>query len=72
MGFKIAAMYPDLVEAMVVSSTLIELTKSITLAFHGGRNFCCRNLGVKLMFSVGAHKWSNRLPGYVYKDFLEV
>ncbi|PSS29436.1 Epoxide hydrolase [Actinidia chinensis var. chinensis] len=79
-GFKMAAMYPDLVEAMVVSSTVFELTDSITDACYAtlGISRWSELLlpesveGVKLMFSMGAHKWPKWLPHFVYKDFLEV
>ncbi|XP_057465260.1 uncharacterized protein LOC130754983 [Actinidia eriantha] len=79
-GFKMATMYPDLVEAMVMSSTVIELTESIT-------NTCCTEIGVsrwselllpesvdgaKLISSVATHKWRNWLPDFVYPDVLEV
>ncbi|GFS40082.1 alpha/beta-Hydrolases superfamily protein [Actinidia rufa] len=79
-GFKMATMYPDLVEAMVMSSTVIELTESIT-------NTCCTEIGVsrwsefllpesvdgaKLISSVGTHKWRNWLPDFVYPDVLEL
>ncbi|CAL5377158.1 unnamed protein product [Camellia sinensis] len=78
-GFKMAELYPDLVENMVVSCTVVELTQSITdacLARIGLSRWSEFLLpesveGVKLLFSVGTHKlpW---LPDFFYRDLLEV
>ncbi|CAL5333602.1 unnamed protein product [Camellia sinensis] len=78
-GFKMAKLYPDLVDAMVVSSTVIELTESITgecldrLGFSSWSELLLPETveGVKLLFSIGNHKlpW---LPDFLYRDFLEV
>ncbi|XP_028054257.1 uncharacterized protein LOC114258499 isoform X6 [Camellia sinensis] len=77
-GFKMAELYPDLVENMVVSCTVVELTQSITdacLARIGLSRWSEFLLpesveGVKLLFSVGTHKlpW---LPDFFYRDLLE-
>ncbi|KAI8013281.1 putative aminoacrylate hydrolase RutD [Camellia lanceoleosa] len=78
-GFKMAELYPDLVEAMVVSSTVIELTESITgecldrLGFSSWSELLLPETaeGVKLLFSIGIHKF-RWLPDFLYRDFLEV
>ncbi|WOH12809.1 hypothetical protein DCAR_0832317 [Daucus carota subsp. sativus] len=77
-GFKMARNYPDLVESMVVSGTLMEMTESINSALL--KKFNANSWsdllmptsvdGVKEMMSVGTHKlpW---LPDFFYKHFLE-
>ncbi|XAR72721.1 Triacylglycerol lipase [Bertholletia excelsa] len=77
-AFKMARLDPDLVKAMVVSSTVIELTESISNAWlprHGFASWSELLLprtpeGVKVLFTVGTHKlpW---LPHFFYKDYLE-
>ncbi|KAL6963857.1 hypothetical protein U1Q18_034863 [Sarracenia purpurea var. burkii] len=78
-AFKMAALHPELVEAVVVSSTVIELTESITMAALA--KIGCSSWpefllpesveGFKFLFSVGTHKlpW---LPHFVYSNFFEV
>ncbi|WOH12810.1 hypothetical protein DCAR_0832318 [Daucus carota subsp. sativus] len=77
-GFKMARNYPDLVESMVVSGTVVEMTESIIAALLKKYKVNCWSDmmmptsvdGVKEMMSVGTHKlpW---LPDIVYKHFLE-
>ncbi|XP_052191743.1 uncharacterized protein LOC127801019 [Diospyros lotus] len=78
-GFKMAEMYPDLVENMVVSSTVMELTESLTrerTASIGRFSSWAEILlpetmeGVKFFFSIGFRKlpW---LPRFLYNDFLQ-
>lgn len=78
-GFKLARIYPDLVESMVVSGTVIELTESITaasLAELGADSWSELLMpisvdGVKKALTVGTHKlpW---IPTFVFRQFLEV
>ncbi|XP_060169318.1 uncharacterized protein LOC132600259 isoform X1 [Lycium barbarum] len=78
-GFKLAQLYPDLVESMVMSSTVIELTESISnvslknIGFTNWPDFLLPKTisGVKVLLSIGSHKlpW---LPEFFYRDFLEV
>lgn len=78
-GFKLARNYPDLVESMVVSGTVTELTESITAAsmVKFGVKYWSDLLmpksadGVKEMMTAGTHKlpW---LPNFFYTHFLEV
>ncbi|XP_059651147.1 uncharacterized protein LOC132298809 [Cornus florida] len=78
-GFKMAKLYPDLVESMVMSSTVVELTQSISTAslenigFRRWSDYLLPDSGegVKVLLSIGTHKlpW---LPNFFYKNFLEV
>ncbi|XP_009587042.1 uncharacterized protein LOC107766789 isoform X1 [Nicotiana tabacum] len=78
-GFKLAQLYPHMVESMVMSSTVIELTESISnaslenIGFTSWPDFLLPKTvsGVKVLLSIGSHKlpW---LPEFFYKDFLEV
>ncbi|XP_047333305.1 uncharacterized protein LOC124936827 [Impatiens glandulifera] len=78
-GFKMAEMYPDFVEAIVVSSTVIELTETISrdsLKILGVRSWPEFLLpetvdGVKFMFSFGLRS-INWVPNFVYKHLLEI
>ncbi|XP_006365115.1 putative aminoacrylate hydrolase RutD [Solanum tuberosum] len=77
-GFKLAQMYPHMVESMVMSSTIIEMTESISnaslknIGFTNWPDFLLPKTvsGVKLLLSIGSHKlpW---LPEFFYKDFHE-
>ncbi|KAI3690167.1 hypothetical protein L2E82_48142 [Cichorium intybus] len=78
-GFKMAKLYPNLVKSMVMSATVIELTKSISLDAYKKLGLSSWSdllmpttaEGLKRMFSVGFHKlpW---LPNFIYRDILEV
>ncbi|CAN4112373.1 unnamed protein product [Withania somnifera] len=77
-GFKLAQLYPHMVECMVMSSTVIELTESISnaslknIGFTNWPDFLLPKTvsGFKVLLSIGSHKlpW---LPEIFYKDFLE-
>ncbi|KAH0727549.1 hypothetical protein KY285_003247 [Solanum tuberosum] len=77
-GFKLAQMYPHMVESMVMSSTIIEMTESISnaslknIGFTNWPDFLLPKTvsGVKVLLSIGSHKlpW---LPEFFYKDFHE-
>lgn len=78
-GFKMAAMYPELVEALVASCTVIEMTESV--AHQSQKNLGISQWsdlllpetaeGVKFLFTVGWHNWPNWLPDFVYKHCLQ-
>lgn len=78
-AFKMADMYPDLVEAMVVSGSILTMTDSITdetlhrLGFNSSSQLLLPTSvkGLKALLSVAAHKklW---FPDRLHKDFLEV
>ncbi|KAK3026986.1 hypothetical protein RJ639_041747 [Escallonia herrerae] len=76
--FKMAKLHADLVESLVVSSSVVELTESISSASL--ENIGCSSWsyllpetvgGVKVLLSIGTHKlpW---IPNFLFKDFLEV
>lgn len=77
-AFQMAKLYPNLVKSMVVSSTVIEMTESISLDSYKklGLSSWSDLLmpttvdGLKHMFSIGFHKlpW---LPDFVYRDILK-
>ncbi|CAN4107534.1 unnamed protein product [Withania somnifera] len=78
-GFKLAQLYPHLVKSMVMTSTVIEMTESISnaalknIGFTNWPDFLLPKTisGVKVLLSIGFHKvpW---LPKFFYRDFLEV
>lgn len=78
-AFKLARNFPDLVESMVVSGTVIELTESITVASLAklGADSWPELLmpdsvdGLKKELTVGTHKlpW---IPTFLFRHFLEV
>lgn len=78
-GFKMAKNYPDLVESMVVSATVMELTESITAASMAkfGVDSWSELLmptsvdGVKKTLTVGTHRFP-WLPNIFHTHFLEV
>nr|XP_043626923.1 epoxide hydrolase 4-like [Erigeron canadensis] len=77
-GFKMAKSYPKLVQSMVVSGTVIEMTESISLDAYkqlGGSSWSellnpDTIEGLKKMFSIGFRNlpW---LPDFVYQNILE-
>ncbi|KAI3702505.1 hypothetical protein L6452_28243 [Arctium lappa] len=77
-GFEMAKLYPNLVRSLVVSSTVVELTESISRESckrFGGSSWSELLLpetveGFKRMLSVGAHKlpW---IPNFIYRGILE-
>ncbi|CAI9286753.1 unnamed protein product [Lactuca saligna] len=77
-GFKIAQLYPNLVNSVVMSATVTELTKSISLDSYKRLGLSSWSdllmpttvEGLKRMFSVGFHKlpW---LPDFFYRNILE-
>ncbi|KAM3377012.1 putative protein isoform X1 [Capsicum galapagoense] len=78
-GFKLAQLYPHMVESMVISSAVIEMTESVSnaslknIGFTNWSDFLLPKTvtGVKVLLSTGTHKWP-WLPKFFYKDFLEV
>ncbi|PHU10619.1 hypothetical protein BC332_22479 [Capsicum chinense] len=78
-GFKLAQLYPHMVESMVMSSTVIEMTESVSnaslknIGFTNWPDFLLPKTisGVKVLLSIGSHKlpW---LPEFFYKNFHEV
>ncbi|XP_015159783.1 putative aminoacrylate hydrolase RutD [Solanum tuberosum] len=77
-GFKLAQLYPHMVESMVMTSAVIEMTESISNAslknvgFTNWPDFLLPKTvsGVKVLLSIGTQKlpW---LPEFFYKDFHE-
>ncbi|MCD7456758.1 Alpha beta hydrolase [Datura stramonium] len=77
-GFKLAQLYPHVVESMVMSSTVIEMTESISnaslknIGFTNWPDYLLPKTvsGLRLLLSIGSHKlpW---LPEFFYRDFLE-
>ncbi|XVE93633.1 hypothetical protein REPUB_Repub01dG0210900 [Reevesia pubescens] len=77
-SFKMAGMYPDLVESMVISSSVMALTESISnagLERVGFTNWVDFLLpasvkGVETLFQVASYS-SRKLPIWIYKDILD-
>ncbi|KAL8044896.1 hypothetical protein ABFX02_08G076300 [Erythranthe guttata] len=77
-AFKMAEMYPEMVEAMVVSGSILAMTDSISAATLEGLGFSSSSelllpdsvKGCKALLKVAAHKklW---FPDRLHKDFLE-
>ncbi|AET03894.1 putative acylglycerol lipase [Medicago truncatula] len=78
-AFKMAEMYPDLVQALVISGSILAMTDSISvsslqeLGFSSSSELLLPNSvkGLKALLSVAAYKklW---FPDRLHKDFLEV
>ncbi|KAL8551925.1 hypothetical protein ACS0TY_000827 [Phlomoides rotata] len=78
-AFKMAEMYPRMVEALVVSGSILAMTDSISAATLEGLGFSSSSelllptsvKGCKALLKVAAHKklW---FPDRLHKDFLEV
>lgn len=78
-AFKMAELYPDLVQSMVVSGSILAMTDSISEATLGRLGFTSSSelllptsvKGLKALLSVAAYKklW---FPDRLHKDFLEV
>ncbi|CAN6544061.1 unnamed protein product [Malus baccata var. baccata] len=78
-GFKMAELYPNLVESMVVTCSVMALTRSITNASLDRLGFKCWSdyllpdsvEGVRNLFEIAAYKFPH-LPDWIYKHYLEV
>ncbi|XP_050247043.1 uncharacterized protein LOC126694690 isoform X3 [Quercus robur] len=78
-GFKMAEMYPDLVESMVLTCSVIALTKSISdaalerIGFKSWSDYLLPDSvqGVKILFDIATFKLP-RIPNFIYKHHLEV
>ncbi|XP_068306783.1 uncharacterized protein [Pyrus communis] len=78
-AFKLAEMYPDLVESMVVSGSILAMTCSVSdatmerLGFSSSSELLLPSSvkGLKALLSVAAHK-KLYFPDRLHKDFLEV
>ncbi|XWS45423.1 hypothetical protein CRYUN_Cryun15aG0135500 [Craigia yunnanensis] len=78
-AFKMAELYPDMIEAMVVSGSILAMTDSISveslnrLGFSSSSELLLPNSvkGLKALLSVAAYKklW---FPDRLHKDYLEV
>ncbi|KAL0000904.1 hypothetical protein SO802_014685 [Lithocarpus litseifolius] len=78
-GFKMAEMYPDLVESMVLTCSAMALTKSISdaalerIGFKSWSDYLLPDSvqGVKVLFDIATFKlpW---IPNFIYKHYLEV
>ncbi|KAK4393682.1 Biotin biosynthesis bifunctional protein BioHC [Sesamum angolense] len=78
-AFKMAELYPELVEALVISGSILAMTDSISTATLEGLGFSSSSelllpnsvKGCKALLRVAAHKklW---FPDRLHKDFLEV
>ncbi|KAM4092503.1 hypothetical protein ACJW30_06G044400 [Castanea mollissima] len=78
-GFKMAEMYPDLVESMVLTCSVMALTKSISdaalerIGFKSWSDYLLPDSvqGVKVLFDIATFKLP-RIPSFIYKHYLEV
>lgn len=78
-GFKMAELYPNLVESIVVTCSVFALARSISDASLERLGFKCwpdyllpdSVKGVRNMFEIAAYKFPH-LPDWIYKDCLEV
>ncbi|KAB2635647.1 hypothetical protein D8674_026181 [Pyrus ussuriensis x Pyrus communis] len=78
-GFKMAELYPNLVESMVVTCSVMALTRSITNASLDRLGFKCWSdyllpdsvKGVRNLFEIAAYKFPH-LPDWIYEHYLEV
>ncbi|KAK4576248.1 hypothetical protein RGQ29_026983, partial [Quercus rubra] len=78
-GFKMAEMYPDLVESMVLTCSAMALTKSISdaalerIGFKSWSDYLLPDSvqGVKVLFDIATFKLP-RIPNFIYKHYLEV
>ncbi|KAK7816045.1 uncharacterized protein LOC111999398 [Quercus suber] len=77
-GFKMAEMYPDLVESMVLTCSAMALTKSISdaalerIGFKSWSDYTLPDSvqGVKILFDIATFKLPC-IPNFVYKHYLE-
>lgn len=78
-GFKMAEMYPDLVESMVVTCSVMALTESISnaglerIGFPSWADYLLpvSVKGVETLLQVATYSFP-KLPNWIYKDILEV
>ncbi|XP_030928575.1 epoxide hydrolase 4-like [Quercus lobata] len=78
-GFKMAEMYPDLVESMVLTCSVMALTKSISdaalerIGFKSWSDYLLPDSveGVKILFDIATFKLP-RIPNFIYKHHLEI
>lgn len=79
-AFNMAEMYPELVQAVVVSGSCVAIMESIitTVVEEAGFSSCSDMLlptsveGLRALLSIGAHKNLAWFPNRFYRDFLEV
>ncbi|KAH0767372.1 hypothetical protein KY285_003243 [Solanum tuberosum] len=77
-GFKLAQLYSHMVESMVMSSTVIEMTESISnaslnnIGFTNWPDFLLPKTiaELKVLLSIGSHKFP-WFPQFLFRDFLE-
>ncbi|KAB1207289.1 hypothetical protein CJ030_MR7G011611 [Morella rubra] len=77
-GFKMAEMYPNLVESMVVTCSVMALTESISgaglerIGLNSWPEFLLPDSikGIKVFFEIATYKlpW---IPHFIYKHYLE-
>jgi pimeloyl-ACP methyl ester carboxylesterase len=78
-GFKMAQMFPELVESMVVTGSVMALTESVSCAalerigFNSWSEFLLPNSakGVELLYEIATYKLP-KIPNFLYKNYLEV
>ncbi|KAJ1415318.1 Alpha/Beta hydrolase fold [Sesbania bispinosa] len=78
-AFKMAEMYPEVVQAIVISGSIVAMMDSINTTTVQAFGFCsCSEMllptsvkGLKTLLSIGAHK-NLLLPNRLCKDFLKV
>ncbi|XP_007042179.2 PREDICTED: putative aminoacrylate hydrolase RutD [Theobroma cacao] len=78
-GFKMAEMHPDLIEAMVLIGSVIAMTDSISnaglqrIGFSSWPDYLLPDSakGLRMLFQLATYKLP-RIPHRIYKDFLEV
>ncbi|KAE8008484.1 hypothetical protein FH972_004990 [Carpinus fangiana] len=77
-GFKMAQMYPELVESMVVTCSVMALTESISgaalqrIGFNSWPEYLLPDSvkGVELLFDVATYKLP-KIPNFIFKHYLE-
>ena len=78
-GFKMAQMFPELVESMVVTGSVMALTESVScealerIGFNSWSEFLLPNSakGVELLYGIATYKLP-KIPNFFYKNYLEV
>jgi pimeloyl-ACP methyl ester carboxylesterase len=78
-GFKMADMFPDLVESLVVTCSVMALTESISAAslerigIKSWPEYLLPDSvkGVELLFDIATYKLPN-IPNFIYKHYFEV
>lgn len=79
-GFKLAEMYPELVDSFVANTTVLRLTESVTtdclkrIGFDNWNDFLLPKTveGLKLTLEIASYKLPGWLPNFFFRNFFEV